>query len=533
MEVSSNNQTCQSRYLENQYGRSSLSPPAFNAINDALLNTETNLSESAIDFIHFSFKEIQIARVIALKNRDLKVKKTLKNVQTNGFNRCVQNFFKNKFQIDLEWLSPSNDCYQLDIYASTDAPCFFEKLSSHVKQLISHDELSGPKSIQKVSLSIENLIGIFSKNERLNEKFAPKVNSLIREIFEKQRLKSKKAQKLNMPDFCFTTIIKDSMIYPEGHLNNISLVSTITLFFKSYLGMGVEASKLAGYFTDFTLTTEINNPCFEPVNPKPMLPPFIKDRNYSSIGLKYFNDSKFTDISFIFKDGNGVNAHKIILSASPVLEKMFTIEFKSENVIPFYFCDHATFLVFKQFIYTEYIETSHLENYQNCLDLISLAHKINYLPLSLYVKTALKDKINKETFAEIASLAAQINDDYLLGLCKWFAVEDPEFGEELDFLNFSLIELSILLQSVVKNYNLPNLKKTIIKTFKSSLKLDQEFLKICNLIYETKDSEFKLILRDTLVEKPELLNTLRENKYEKKYCDLWIGFHNLFTAIEI
>ncbi|MBA3602638.1 MAG: BTB/POZ domain-containing protein [Parachlamydiaceae bacterium] len=533
MEVSSSNQTYQSRYLENQYGRSSLVPPAFNAINHAILNVETNLSESAIDFIHFSFKKIQIARVEALIKGDLKVRTTLKNVQTNGFNRYVQSFFNDKFQIELEWLSPSNDCYQLDIYASINAPCFFGKLSSYAKQLISQEEFSSQKSTQNVPFSIDYLIGIFSKNERLNENFASKVNLLIREIFEKQRVKRNKAQKLNLSDVCFTTIIKDSLMYPASYLSNISLVSTITLFFKSYLGMGVEAVRLTGHFTDFTLTTEINNPCFEPVNPKPMLLPFIIDRTNSFNGLQYFNDLKFTDITFIFEDGKEVKAHKIILSASPVLEKMFTIEFKSENAIPFHLCEYDTFLAFKQFIYSENVETSYLEDYQNCLNLISLAHKINYLPLALYAKNVVKDKINKETFAEIASLAAQINDDYLLGLCKWFAVDEPEFGEELEFLNFPLGELSILLQSVVKNYNLPKLKKTLIETFKSSLKLDQEFLKICNLIYETKDSEFKLILQDSLVEKPELLKTLRENKHEKEYCDLWIGFQKLFTAIEI
>ncbi len=537
METSSTNLTpSQASLLQNQYGRSSLLEPSFNAIPNSVLDVDPSLNESAIEFIHLSFKKIQHARVEALLIEKPGVTVTLKNVQTNGFGPAVKRFYETHCQISLEWIPPFKGCYKINIYSSVDADCFSRKSFSEMGISKNGHELPSLNLFQDRSCSMEYYSHYFTKIEKFNEKFAFHAISIINDIFKNLILKRDESKVLNKQTFCVSTIIKDTFMVIRSNDRlvldtTITLVDSISLFFRSYMGMIVAEEMLDGNYTDYTLTTDINNPCFKPINPKPELPPIFKTMCYSEFQL---NDCKFTDVSFIFSDGREIKAHKIILSFSLVLEKMFNVEFKNENSkIPFYLCDYKSFLKFKQFIYTGNLSVDYLKDFQNCLEMISLANKLEYDPLSLYAKRALENKIDKENFIEIASLGAILNDDYLLKLCRWFAMDNIEFGDDLEFSNFHIDELAVLLQSAIKNYNLPNLKKALINSFNNALTLDMSFINICSRIYKTKDSEFKIIFQDALLGNPELLKKLRDNKDIEEYKGMWIAFQELFTAIEI
>ncbi len=73
--------------------------------------------------------------------------------------------------------------------------------------------------------------------------------------------------------------------------------------------------------------------------------------------------------------------------------------------------------------YLKNIKPFYLDDFQHCMKLLVLADRISYEALALHTKKAIE--INEHNFINIALVAVQLNDTYLLDLCKWFAISNP------------------------------------------------------------------------------------------------------------
>lgn len=273
-----------------------------------------------------------------------------------------------------------------------------------------------------------------------------------------------KAKNLSNKEFSVTQIVS-SLIANE-----------ICKFFRNYLSMQVRCKSLqTSSYSDYTLTTEVDNPFVKPKNLKPVLTS-AANKTMFLISPQDFNDQKLSDVK-IFVEGKEINAHKFILSSTcPSFKKAFEGRWKDKSEIIFKECKYETFLEFNRFIYTGEVDTHYINDFENCMELLQLADRLGNETLPYYIKKELQ--ITGENFIHIALVAAQLNDLYLLDLCKWFAKNDPIFGEELELTSFPMENL------------------------------------------------------ETLKEKPELLESLRAGK-DEKYKDLWIAFQELCTTIEI
>lgn len=511
--------------------QSSLAPSNSNpvkVIRDEAIKTflarYTN-ADYAIEMINFLYKEFQLQYATNADTKLLTL--TLTKWPTDKSLAPIVDFFQRRLQINLTISNAANEWQKVTVSTKANSP-YLQNQTAKAPLGKSQLELSSLDLFEEPStFDLDTCLGIFWSQRTVTDSSSDieRITCLIREIYNKLQTQV-------------------SLEHASGHKNiRASLLLdfqskdmyTIKSFFSNQFKMLAEHEKCTTSYCDITMSTAIDNPLVKPKNSKPILECSFLSASTVMANTQYFNDTSFADITFLV-EGEKVLGHKLILAKNcPYFATMLNGQWQEknkDNPSVFNSCTYTAFLELKQFIYLGKLSDGHLDKIDNCIELFKLAHHIHFEPLLNFVKEALSNHMNEYTFLETASLAVQYGDKYLMDLCRWFAIENPSFGEELDLSEFAADELILLKQNVINNCELPNLKSSVLAAFKRSVKLDNSFIKTCNSIYATKDSDLKVILLKSLKKNPQMMEDLRQGSKEK-YKDHWKAFKQLATAVEI
>lgn len=251
----------------------------------------------------------------------------------------------------------------------------------------------------------------------------------------------------------------------------------------------------------------------------------------------YFTDlyknQKFSDFALTV-EGKLFKVHKVILAQCAYFDTMFSGNWKecnTSNPVRFEECSSALFSKLIEFLYRGTLPKEYLKEMENCLDLLRLANFVQYKPLEMLCKSFIYENINEDNFLNIAILQLVVCDNDLDDLCRWFIGSHPKYGENLDFSTLSLFQL-ISINQIGRIYKSPSLAKASMDELKGKIALNDEFIRLCRSIKETKSSQLKDTLTEILKENKPLYQSFREGR-KTIYKSHWEEFVDIMTDLSL
>lgn len=217
-----------------------------------------------------------------------------------------------------------------------------------------------------------------------------------------------------------------------------------------------------------------------------------------------------------------VPAHRCILAQVPYFKNAFTTGNWKESVettlpIEGFSVDVVKALLF--YVYKGTITSTFFENGDDLAELLRLADYMGYDCLKHLCLAQMNQRISEDNFLPIATTSCSIKDEHLEELCRWFARAYPNFGEELELEQIDYLTL-ISMHIVGKKFKLINVAQNALTQLKATLKLDDNFIRLCQCILDKKDKESKKCLQELMKADKSLYEKLvkgRTGDYQKHW----------------
>lgn len=391
--------------------------------------------------------------------------------------------------------------------------------------------------IQKFIDSDEQLTSLYQISNRGNptsEKFLrERVTNCAQSIFNiahEQALKGNLCVIFNNKPF-FNSSDKHTLPLEAKDLSNTPVTNTafnsyvkkmISQIFNHHLDMNLKFNE-----SEIILNWDASNPHFnlKPILKKQFLTANVRGEYFKSL----LSDPTLADTKINVR-GNIFSLHKVLLSQSPTFKKMFENEWKeSFEGVSFDAYELEAFKAVLKYLYKGKISSDYFLNIDQTLELYSLSDFLVLPNLKEICVQQIYDKIDEESFIQIALLQKKFEDGDLKKLCEWYLCSYPPIVQSLDLCEIEMTNL-LLIYDLGTAYNSKPLQDISLNQIENIVELNDDFINLCQKVETTKDSILKSCLIKALKQKPPLLEKLKKDRkglYEKH----WEAYCNVMTDL--
>ncbi len=267
--------------------------------------------------------------------------------------------------------------------------------------------------------------------------------------------------------------------------------------------------------------------------PKPMLPELSKSFSYCGVWWDRYKAKDLVDVEFRV-ESEVFAAHKLILSASPVLHAMFIGMNDARLAEPITLKIAPSKEVFKELmrhLYTTQVDESFLKDPNKTIDLLNCANALQIDSLEVLCAKTLEQMIGMwikeapikpQAVLDIAIACTKLKHKGLIQVCHWFFRVNPEFHNTKDLLKDRSMEQIFTMIDTANDIGYKGLKEVCFQHLKDQI-TRENFAIIASRAIDKKEDELRKICKNFIRDDKQNYDHIYEGRKDgtKKKWDLY------------